>query len=169
MDCIKIYVSKADASLSSGLWRPPSIPSLHVYSNAPASINFLINARQHSSYHFHTPTISQYFPHIILLPFSYPHIILNINLISVPQRQHFSKSSSSTTHSQICIGPKGDKFLGDLRNIDIFNYKNYDLEIHIESFANSATFAWNHWFGILQHWRNVSVLPAPQVYTRCKM
>ena len=78
---------------------------------------------------------------IILLPFSYPHIILNINLISFPQRQHFSKSSSSTTHSQICIGPKGDSFLGDLRNIDIFNYKNYDLEIHIEYFANSATFA----------------------------
>ena len=118
---------------------------------------------------FPQPTISQYFPHIILLPFSYPHIILNINLISFPQRQHFSKSSSSTTHSQICIGPKGDSFLGDLRNIDIFNYKNYDLEIHIEYFANSATFAWNHWLGILQHWRNVSVLPAPQVYTRCKM
>ena len=95
---------RASAAGSDG----PQASQAFMFIQMCASINFLINARRPSSYHFHTSTISQYFPHIILLPFSYPHIILNINLISFPQRQHFSKSSSSTTHSQICIGPKAD-------------------------------------------------------------
>ena len=100
---IEIHVSKADASLSSGLWRPPSIPSLHVYSNVRASINFLINARRPSSYHFHTPTISQYFPLSISSSYhsqNYAHIISTTHHFSIFSSYHSPTFLISSYHSQ---------------------------------------------------------------------
>ena len=108
---IEIHVSKADASLSSGLWRPPTIPSLHVYSNVRASINFLINARRPSSYHFHTPTISQYFPlssniqyhpHIILVLISFSKLC-SYHFHTPTISQYFPFSISSSYHSHIIL------------------------------------------------------------------
>ena len=91
---IEIHVSKADASLSSGLWRPPSIPSLHVYSNV--RVNQFLNQC--------APALLISFPHthhfsIFSIIIQYPisssyhsrsHIILKIMLISFPHTHHFS-------------------------------------------------------------------------------